>query len=208
MSRLSTVEENEANLVKIVELVRSVNPSAPIVLTLSPVPLAATFRGISCLTADCVSKSVLRVALDRTMTRQLPGVYYWPSFEIVRWLGAHVPWSLYGTDDGNPRHVSRYLVGKIIDTFIEAFYTPAAAAELEEGRQFGSPPWSLAGRLHLTSPRRAMRRASRRVRLARNRFKRRIATVGVAVLRRRRAPAPRGREAMEEAREKNPLDAA
>ena len=62
--RLSTVEENMENVVRMVELVRSVNASAPIVLTLSPVPLRATFRGISCLTADAVSKSVLRVALD------------------------------------------------------------------------------------------------------------------------------------------------
>jgi hypothetical protein len=146
--RLSTVEENEANLVRIVELIRSENATAPILLTLSPVPLAATFREISCVTADCVSKSVLRVALDRLMDRKLEDVYYWPSFEIVRWCGAHLPWRSYGLDDQNPRHVSRYLVGEIIDAFIEAFYTPAAAAELRARRGRGvSPPWSLTGRL-------------------------------------------------------------
>jgi hypothetical protein len=128
--RLTTVEENEANIARIVELVRTVNPTAPIILTLSPVPLQATFREISCLTADCVSKSVLRVALDGVMSRELENVYYWPSFEIVRWLGAHVPWRAYGTDDGKPRNVTRYLVAHIIDTFIEAFFTPAAVAEL------------------------------------------------------------------------------
>ena len=60
----STVDENEANIVRIVELIRSVNPSAPIVLTLSPVPLLATFRGRSCVTADAVSKAALRMAID------------------------------------------------------------------------------------------------------------------------------------------------
>jgi GSCFA family len=157
--RLSTVEENEANLVEIVELIRSENPTAPILLTLSPVPLAATFREISCMTADCVSKSVLRVALDRVMSRELEGVYYWPSFEIVRWCGAHLPWRSYGLDDRNPRHVSRYLVAEIIDAFVESFYTPAAAAELSgrRGREV-PPPWSLAGRLRAASSQQAIRR--------------------------------------------------
>jgi hypothetical protein len=128
--RLTTVEENETNILRIVELVRSVNPTAPIVLTLSPVPLQATFREMSCLTADSVSKSVLRVSIDLFMNRQLENVYYWPSFEIVRWVGAHVPWQAYGADDGKPRNVNRRLVAEIIDAFVEAFFTPAAVAEL------------------------------------------------------------------------------
>jgi len=71
--RLTTVDENADNLTRLVEVVRQVNPTAPIILTLSPVPLLATFREISCLTADCVSKSVLRVALDQVMSRRLEG---------------------------------------------------------------------------------------------------------------------------------------
>jgi GSCFA family len=146
--RLSTVEENEANIVEIVRLIRSENPSAPILLTLSPVPLAATFRDISCITADCVSKSVLRIALDRVLERGLGGVYYWPSFEVVRWGGAHLPWRAYGLDDRNPRHVSRYLVREIIDAFVDSFYVPAAAEEIRSRRgRDVPPPWSLAARL-------------------------------------------------------------
>jgi hypothetical protein len=127
---LSTVEQNEGNVARIVELVRSVNATAPIVLTLSPVPLRATFRGISCLTADSVSKSVLRVALDLVMSRGLDNVWYWPSFEIVRWLGAHAEWAAFGEDEGKPRDVNRRLVAAIIDAFIEAFFTPEAVARL------------------------------------------------------------------------------
>jgi hypothetical protein len=128
--RLTTVEENEANVVRLIELVRSVNPSAPVVLTLSPVPLRATFRGISCLTADSVSKSVLRVALDLVMSRGLENVWYWPSFEVVRWVGAHAPWAAYGADDRKPRNVNRAIVGEIIDAFVDAFFAPEAVAEL------------------------------------------------------------------------------
>jgi hypothetical protein len=131
--RLSTVEENEGNLHRIVELIREVNPRAPIVFTLSPVPLMATFRGISPVTADCVSKSILRVALDRVLAQRPENVYYWPSFEIVRWLGGHLPSAAYGVDDGVSRHVTRSLVAHIVRAFVEAFYTPEAIAAFGAG---------------------------------------------------------------------------
>lgn len=127
--RLTTVEENETNLVRIVELLRTVNRTAPIVYTLSPVPLRATFRPISCVTADCVSKSVLRVALDGVIARGLENVHYWPSFEVVRWVGAHAPYRAYGYGRGDgqdARHVGRYLVAHIVSEFVRAYYGPDA----------------------------------------------------------------------------------
>jgi hypothetical protein len=122
---LSTVAENAANIRAIIDLVRTVNQQAPIVLTLSPVPLQATFRDISCVTADCVSKAVLRVALDEVMRGKLPAVYYWPSFELVRSIGAVLPWSAYGDPDA--RHANRFLVQSILDAFVDAFYGAEAA---------------------------------------------------------------------------------
>jgi hypothetical protein len=123
--RLTTVDENARNLTRMIEIIRSLNPTAPIVLTLSPVPLMATFRDISCLTADCVSKSVLRVALDQVMSARPANVYYWPSFEIVKWVGANLPWAAYGRK-GKARAIDRRLVRLIMDEFVEAFYTPEA----------------------------------------------------------------------------------
>jgi hypothetical protein len=148
--RLSTVDENEANIVRIVELIRSVNPDAPIVLTLSPVPLMATFRGRSCVTADAVSKAALRMAIDNVEERRLPGVYYWPSFEIVRWVGGHLPYPAFGVPDRRARHVSRYLVAEIIDAFVEAFYTSEAVAQLRAANPGGAErdPASPVGRLY------------------------------------------------------------
>ena len=134
--RLTTVADNTANLEEIIRLVRTVNASAPIVLTLSPVPLLATFRPISCMTADCVSKSVLRVALDEVLSRQLERVYYWPSFELVKWAGAALDWRAYGQD---ARHAQRYLVQCIMDAFVESYYGDEAArqfrARLRQGHQ-------------------------------------------------------------------------
>ena len=131
--RLTTVEENANNLRQVVALIRRVNPAAPIVLTLSPVPLLATFREISCLTADCVSKSVLRVALDQVMTDRRPGTYYWPSFEIVKWVGATLPWAAYG-EGGSTRDVNRRLITHIIDAFVAAYYTAAAVEAMRASR--------------------------------------------------------------------------
>jgi hypothetical protein len=128
--RLSTVEENERNLLELIGLLRQANPTAPIVLTVSPVPAMATFRDMSCVTADCVSKSTLRVALDRALATGPENVYYFPSFEVVRWLGGHYPFGAYGIDDGVSRHASKELVALVIETFVEHFFTPEAVAAI------------------------------------------------------------------------------
>ncbi|WP_442678985.1 GSCFA domain-containing protein [Sphingomonas sp. ASY06-1R] len=61
---------------------RSVNPSARIVLTVSPVPLAATASGNHVLPATIYSKSVLRVAAQEA-AEDLDAVFYFPSYEII-----------------------------------------------------------------------------------------------------------------------------
>lgn len=126
VSRVTTVEENHHNIRRIIETIRLVNPQAPIILTLSPVPLRATFRDISCVTADCVSKAIIRVALDQAMRDAIPGVFYWPSFEIVKKIGGHTPWQVYGLDDDNVHHVSRCLVLSILQAFVNAYFDEAS----------------------------------------------------------------------------------
>ena len=157
--RLTTVEENARNILEMVDLVRQVNATAPIVVTLSPVPLEATFRDISCMTADSVSKSVLRVAIDQAMGEHRPDVYYWPSFEIVRWAGAHLSWPSYGFHDDRARHVTRYSVGRIIDAFVESFYVPKAVALMRSRQTAPKSPTSLAGRWEALGERRKKRAA-------------------------------------------------
>jgi hypothetical protein len=119
--RVSSVAENRANLGHIVHAVRGLRPELPIIVTLSPVPLKATFGAGSIMAADCVSKSTLRVAIHELMQEHLPGVHYWPSFEIVRWLGSHLQERLFG-EDGNPRHVNRRIVRLAVEGFIRHFY--------------------------------------------------------------------------------------
>jgi hypothetical protein len=85
--RVSTVQENKENIKYIYDIINKYSPKSTVLFTLSPISLAATFRPISCITANNVSKSILRAALDEFCREQdIPNndrLYYWPSYEIV-----------------------------------------------------------------------------------------------------------------------------
>jgi hypothetical protein len=61
---------------------KSVNPAAKVILTVSPVPLIATYEDRNVLVATTYSKSVLRVAADM-LWRDHDHVEYFPSYEII-----------------------------------------------------------------------------------------------------------------------------
>ena len=119
--RTTTVAENLDNLDYIYSRIRSfnVNPDLKFVITLSPVPLKASFEFDSAMYADCLSKSTLRVVAHEFIKTH-GQVLYWPSFEIVKWLGGHIG-PFYGVDDGASWHISEDLVHVITDLFIEHF---------------------------------------------------------------------------------------
>jgi hypothetical protein len=84
--RVATFEETIGQMRRIRELIRKNNPRAKIVFTLSPVGLAATFRPVSCITANSVSKALLRSAIDelyREVHDEDPDFFYFPSYEVV-----------------------------------------------------------------------------------------------------------------------------
>jgi hypothetical protein len=83
--RVTSVQENADNIRAIYALIRKHRPDAKIIVTLSPVPLIATFRPVSCISANSVSKSILRVAIDEVMRELGPEgvIHYWPSYELV-----------------------------------------------------------------------------------------------------------------------------
>jgi len=130
--RTTKVSENVENIRLIFQSIFSISGRKPrIVLTVSPVPLAGTNEFDSAITADCLSKSILRVACQEAMDeRDDSQVLYWPSFEIVRWLGTHFSQSLppvFGVEDGNSRHVSAWVVNLIIDQFLSCYAIPSEA---------------------------------------------------------------------------------
>ncbi|KAA9009631.1 GSCFA domain-containing protein [Sphingobium limneticum] len=76
------VEDVRAELIAAFEILRSVNPAARIILTVSPVPLKATASGDHVLSATTYSKSVLRAAAGE-VSKTLNDVVYFPSYEII-----------------------------------------------------------------------------------------------------------------------------
>ncbi|PZR51586.1 MAG: GSCFA domain-containing protein [Stutzerimonas stutzeri] len=71
------------DLTRFAEGLAAVNPTASIILTVSPVPLMATADpGAHVLSATTYSKSVLRVAAE-TMRRRFANIHYFPSYEII-----------------------------------------------------------------------------------------------------------------------------
>jgi hypothetical protein len=130
--RTPSVAEVVESVGQVLDTVRRMaRPGARMVLTVSPVPLSGTTEFDSAVIADCLSKSTLRLACQELVAaRAGDGALYWPSFEIVRWLGAHFDKELppvYGEEDGNSRHVSTWLVDLIIDLFLEHWSVPAGA---------------------------------------------------------------------------------
>lgn len=77
-----SVEEVLADLRQFLVGLRAVNPGAKVILTVSPVPLAATAEKRHVLVSTVYSKSVLRVAAETT-SRAFDNVAYFPSYEIV-----------------------------------------------------------------------------------------------------------------------------
>lgn len=121
--RLIGAADNEAALAFIVDALRQLNPNIKIVLTVSPVPLNRSPGYASTVAADCISKSTLRVAVHDYLAKRPEGVFYWPSFEIVRWLGAHLP-PVFGEEDGLLRHVNPSMVELIVKLFLKHFVAP------------------------------------------------------------------------------------
>jgi hypothetical protein len=121
--RMTTVQENRDNLVEAIALIRKVNPSVSICVTLSPVPMSTSFSPAGVVYEDLLSKSTLRLAIQELLHTGVEHVHYWPSFEAVKWLGAHSEWAAFGADDRNTKHASRWLVDVIVDAFCRRIVT-------------------------------------------------------------------------------------
>ncbi|BCJ91161.1 hypothetical protein IZ6_18960 [Terrihabitans soli] len=116
---VSSFEENLDNVLAIVDLIRARKPDAPIVMSVSPVPLARTFQNTDVMTASIEGKSILRAVLGRA-ARERENVFYLPSYELVGALGF---FEGYRKD---LRHVERTTVSQITDAFFDAFFVEAA----------------------------------------------------------------------------------
>eukprot|EP00913_Durusdinium_trenchii_P021379 g20092.t1 len=125
--RVATQAETLENLNKIRALIREHRPEAHVLFSVSPIPLTASFRPISCISADSASKAILRAAIDEFMRLHADDdrVHYVPTFEAVKRLYNH-PWSV------DRRHLYGHVLDFNMRMFETYFCTPGHdKAELE-----------------------------------------------------------------------------
>jgi SAM-dependent methyltransferase len=91
--RPATVSETVASLNEFAALADRFLPGKQFIFTLSPIPLIATFRDQSAVTANQASKAILRAALDEFIGGSAVApdsrYHYFPSYEIVFHLFDH-----------------------------------------------------------------------------------------------------------------------
>jgi hypothetical protein len=115
--KILSTEENKNNIKEIISLIKQVNPTTSIIITLSPIPLGATFRkDYNINIANTASKTRIRSAIDEFFIENTDDkIFYWPSYEFVT---QHAdPWE----QDG--RHVKPEIIQEIMGQFIEKAVT-------------------------------------------------------------------------------------
>lgn len=118
--RFLSTSEVEKYVTKLIKEIRKIHPALPIVLTVSPVPIYRSFLSPSAFVDDCLSKCTLRSAVHQIQSNNRC-VYYWPTFEIFRWIGSHLG-PAYGADDGLPRHPNKALVQIATEAFRDSLF--------------------------------------------------------------------------------------
>lgn len=113
--------EVEGDLRDFVALVREINPRIRLLLTVSPVPLAATATSDNVVVANMYSKSVLRAAAGAVAAAD-PAIDYFPSYEII---AAHVMRSQFYNAD--LRTVNEAGVDHVMAQFFAQHPPPARA---------------------------------------------------------------------------------
>lgn len=116
------VESNRRALEELHATLKRLNPAMRMIVTVSPVPMNATFTGKDPIIANSRSKSILRVVAE-DLAEAHGDVDYFPSYEMI----AHAPRRKAYLPDC--LHVSDRSVGMVIDRFLQAYMPGAAAAE-------------------------------------------------------------------------------
>ena len=105
------------DMVRALELMRSINAQLRLLLTVSPVPLTATATGEHVLSATTYSKSVLR-AVAGQLCEDLHDVDYFPSYEIM--MDELRDYRFYADDMLHPSQLAiDYIWIKFFENYVE-----------------------------------------------------------------------------------------
>lgn len=127
------VSETTDDMRAAIASIRQENPRIKILLTVSPVPLNATFERRHVLQSTAYSKAVLRVAAQQ-LCDALDGVDYFPSYELI--TSPHCSGTYFV---GDKRTIDESGVEHVMETFFSHYApagssTVAAVPEPAEGR--------------------------------------------------------------------------
>jgi GSCFA family/Polysaccharide biosynthesis enzyme WcbI len=127
-----TADEVTTDLEKVLERLATINPKCKVILTVSPVPLIATYEPRHALVATTYSKAVLRVAAENVKALY-PHVEYFPSFEIITGSfnkGKYFEDDLRSVTDEGVAHVMRLFLKHYMADEAAAQVNPSVAAIL------------------------------------------------------------------------------
>lgn len=110
----SSLEANIRNLETALTHLWALNPGCKVILTVSPVPLRATFRAMNVLTANLQSKATLLAAVHHVVGNHPDMAFYFPSYEIVTVVARN------GFKADN-RHVRPGVLKAVMDVFVRSF---------------------------------------------------------------------------------------
>ncbi len=114
-------DEIVSDLQEMIALIREIRADMRFVVTVSPVPFAATMRSVDVVVANTYSKSVLRAAAE-TVTAGDDLVDYFPSYEIV----INSPRDLAWKDDQT--HVAMPMVRHVMQIFQNTYFADSVQA--------------------------------------------------------------------------------
>jgi hypothetical protein len=110
------VAANAAELDAFLARLRDVNPTARVVLTVSPVPIALTTEPVHVARASLYTKSVLKVVAEEAARRH-PDVDYFASYDMVMLnLGAE---TMYEADG---RHLRPWVPERVAGLFVQRYF--------------------------------------------------------------------------------------
>jgi hypothetical protein len=115
-------DEVLADLRRVVGLLGGLNREARVLLTVSPVGLAATAEPRNVMVSSSASKSILRAAVDQVV-REHPAVDYFPSYEIITGPYARGRYWAEGARD-----VTQQGVDVVMDAFVRSRMPQLAGA--------------------------------------------------------------------------------
>lgn len=110
------VREVVADLDGFLQRLKQINPKAKVILTVSPVPMVASFEPRHVLVSNTYSKAVLRAACDEIIQLHSQCDYF-PAFEMI--TGTHTKGAYFEED---LRTVRAEGVARVMDLFIDHYF--------------------------------------------------------------------------------------